>query len=269
MTIVSFWSYLENLYATPHACRCNCLLFQLLFSIGNFDSRARFGPAVVYKFGVPFLFVVDKIMVHFNQILSGVFFATAAFAKLQKANDSPEGAKYVAKFDNKLQGQVEFAGTSNGSVSVSVKLEGLPETGGPFPYHVHELPVPSNGDCMGTKLHLNPYNGSSTATTLDDTEVGDLARRHGNLTAPSDDITYIDEYLSLNSDSPAFIGGRSVVVHFLNNSRIACANITQENKGSNNNSTSTESVSETNGASTNSAGFTLGAFAVALGMMFC
>jgi hypothetical protein len=208
-------------------------------------------------------------MVQLNQLLSSVFFATAAFAKLQKANDSPQGAKYVATFDNKLQGQVEFVGTSNGSVSVSVKLEGLPETGGPFPYHVHELPVPANGDCMGTKLHLNPYNGSSSATTLDDTEVGDLARRHGNLTAPSDDISYVDEYLSLNSDSPAFIGGRSVVVHFLNNSRIACANITEESKDSSSSNSTTESVSETNGASTNSAGFTLGAVAVALAMMFC
>lgn len=208
-------------------------------------------------------------MVQLNQLLSSVFFATAAFAKLQKANDSPQGAKYVATFDNKLQGQVEFVGTSNGSVSVSVKLEGLPETGGPFPYHVHELPVPANGDCMGTKLHLNPYNGSSSATTLDDTEVGDLARRHGNLTAPSDDISYVDEYLSLNSDSPAFIGGRSVVVHFLNNSRIACANITEESKDSSSSNSTTESVSETNGAYTNSAGFTLGAVAVALGMMFC
>lgn len=208
-------------------------------------------------------------MVQLNQLLSSVFFATAAFAKLQKANDSPQGAKYVATFDNKLQGQVEFVGTSNGSVSVSVKLEGLPETGGPFPYHVHELPVPANGDCMGTKLHLNPYNGSSSATTLDDTEVGDLARRHGNLTAPSDDISYVDEYLSLNSDSPAFIGGRSVVVHFLNNSRIACANITEESKDSSSSNSTTESVSETNGASTNSAGFTLGAVTVALAMMFC
>lgn len=204
-----------------------------------------------------------------KSIISTALLASLSAAKLLKANDSPDGAKFVAKFDNKLQGKVEFVGTKNGSVSVSVNLEGLPESGGPFPYHVHELPVPADGDCMGTKLHLNPYNGSATATNLEDSEVGDLARRHGNLTAPLADIEYIDEYLSLNSDSPAFIGGRSVVVHFLNNSRIACANITEEDSSnSSDGSDLSHSVTEANGAQNLGVGFTLGTFAIAFGMMF-
>lgn len=202
-------------------------------------------------------------MVHIQPVLSSAVFAATAAAKLLKANDSPEGAKYVAKFDTKLQGDVKFVGMANGSVSVTVKLSGFPDEGGPFPYHIHELAVPSDGNCTGTKMHLNPYNGSSTATTLDNMEVGDLARKHGNLTAPSDDITYADEYISLNPDSPAYIGGRSVVVHLSDNSRLACANITQEKSS---NSSSVESVTATNGGSSNAA-FGVGAFAVALGAM--
>ncbi len=35
---------------------------------------------------------------------------------------------------------------------------------------------------------------------------------------------YIDDYVSLNPNDPAFMGNRSLVIHFYNGTRFACAN---------------------------------------------
>ncbi|EGV63200.1 hypothetical protein PSN45_004521 [Yamadazyma tenuis] len=144
-----------------------------------------------------------------------------------KANDSPQDV-YIAKFSdpNKVNGFVQFTGLQNGSISVSFDLHGFPQTGGPFMYHVHQAPVPVDGDCMGTLLHLNPYNGNINNPNANEKEIGDLSGRYGLLAGDSKQ-TYVDEYLSLNPESLAYIGGRSVTVHLADNSRIACANITQ------------------------------------------
>lgn len=144
------------------------------------------------------------------------------------ANDSPDGAKYVAKFDTKLQGSVEFSSASNGSVSVDLNLDGFPSSGGPFTYHIHEAPVPTDGNCTGTKLHLDPYHGDQNATVPSQLEVGDLSGRHGALDSTSNHESFVDEFISLNEDNDAFIGGLSVTVHFKNSTRLACANITED-----------------------------------------
>ncbi|KAK6455200.1 uncharacterized protein RJT20DRAFT_55429 [Scheffersomyces xylosifermentans] len=87
-------------------------------------------------------------------------FSCAASADALISHDSPQGAKYVAHFvpNDKycITGFVKFTSTPKGFVKVTVKLDGFPQAGGPFPYHIHERPVPSNGDCMGTLNHLNP-----------------------------------------------------------------------------------------------------------------
>lgn len=172
--------------------------------------------------------------------------------------DSPEGAKYVANFDTSIQGSVKFTSASNGSVLVDLDLENLPSSGGPFTYHIHAAPVPSDGNCTGTKLHLDPYKGNPNATDPSELEVGDLSARHNPIEGTSIDKSFVDQYISLNEDDKAFIGGLSVTVHFKNNSRLACANITEES------STPVATASE-NGA-TNLMGISGVAAAAAVGL---
>lgn len=141
--------------------------------------------------------------------------------------DSPASVELHAVFNKTILGHVSFT-SPNGSVLVTVDLSGLPEEGGPFQYHIHQKPVPTNGSCLATLGHLNPYNGSTNATEASDKEVGDLSGKHGLITGTSLSTSYFDDYLSLNPDNKAYIGGLSVVVHYKNTTRLACANITEQ-----------------------------------------
>lgn len=178
-------------------------------------------------------------MVTFNNIIQTLALSTLALSSAPKPADSPEGAKYIATFDDSVTGSVEFSSTKNGSVQVDVNLSNLPSSGGPFLYHVHAKPVPSNGNCTGTLGHLNPYNGSETNTEPQDKEVGDLSGKHGTIHGQSIETSYVDDYISLSEDNSAFVGNLSVVVHLNNTTRIACSNITEE---SNNSSSSSSTV---------------------------
>ena len=61
----------------------------------------------------------------------------------------------------------------------------LPEGSGPFGYHIHDQPVPSDGNCTATKAHLDPYErGQKPAcdsSKPETCEVGDLSGKHGKL----------------------------------------------------------------------------------------
>lgn len=198
-------------------------------------------------------------------ILSILSISSVAVARVQPtANDSPQET-YEAIFDGALQGSVEFQGLSNGSIEISVDLSGFPEEGGPFTYHVHEAPVPSNGSCAGTLLHLNPYGGQANATSTDELEISDLSGRYGALQGDTETL-YVDEYLSLNSDSEAFIGGLSVTVHLANSSRLACANITHVHGESSSASNSTASNGTTGGDEADSGAANFAVSGAALGM---
>lgn len=142
-----------------------------------------------------------------------------------KVADSPSGAGLEATFDSKISGSVFFT-SQNGLVKVSVDLSGLPEFGGSFLYHIHEKPVPADGNCTATLGHFNPYNGTTDGATDALMEAGDLSGKHGVINGTSINTSYIDQYLSLNPEDPAYFGGLSVVVHFANTTRLACANIT-------------------------------------------
>jgi hypothetical protein len=56
----------------------------------------------------------------------------------------------------------------------------------PIVYHIHDQPVPADGNCTGTKAHLDPYiRGQKIPCDPKDPascEVGDLAGKHGNIT---------------------------------------------------------------------------------------
>ncbi|ABN64745.2 Cu/Zn superoxide dismutase [Scheffersomyces stipitis CBS 6054] len=196
-------------------------------------------------------------MVSTQKVLGALALSSVAICgEAPISTDSPDDFKYVATFEPAgnydVTGTVSFSAAQNGSVLVSVDLSGLPSTGGPFPYHVHEHPVPTDGNCTGTLAHLNPFGGSVNATDAAGKEVGDLAGKHGNIEGQSADLSYVDDYLSLNPDNKAYIGGLSVVVHLLDNTRIACANITREPVTSADaNVTNTTSVEAQNAAGSN------------------
>ncbi|KAI5820782.1 superoxide dismutase [Pyronema omphalodes] len=154
-------------------------------------------------------------------------------------NDNPVGVKYVAKFDGAkgVEGELTFvAGKGGKGVDITVTLTGFKNETGPFGYHIHDQPVPADGNCTGTKAHLDPYQRGQ-ATPCDNKkpetcEVGDLAGKHGKIPAPSDaesivtfNAEYNDLYASTKEGIGAFLGNRSIVIHRKDTTRLACANI--------------------------------------------
>lgn len=173
-------------------------------------------------------------------------------------SDSPYEAKAVAEFPSggsqSVEGSVTFTGVKNGSVNVNVKLSGLPSTGGPLLYHIHEAAVPSNGSCAATLAHFNPNNGSTDCASQENTsycELGDLSGKWGKISTSSFEVSYIEPYLSLNPSNPYYFadGKRSITIHYKNTTRIACANIELTNKGSSNSSNNTSSSASVSTAS--------------------
>lgn len=144
--------------------------------------------------------------------------------------DSGNQTNMVCNFapmgSSQITGTIGFSPAANGSFQISVDLENFPLVGGPFMYHIHEHPVPVDGNCNATGGHLNPFHGSISATDLQNKEVGDLSGKHGMINGPNFQATFSDPYLSLNPQNPAYVGGLLIVIHFQNNTRLACANIT-------------------------------------------
>lgn len=96
-------------------------------------------------------------------------------------------------------------------------------------YHLHELPVPEDGNCTATKAHLDPYKRGEDpicdASNPASCQVGDLSGKHGNIPyLPGFGANYTDDYVSLIPGTGAFMGDKSFVLHFANKTRIACAN---------------------------------------------
>jgi hypothetical protein len=130
-----------------------------------------------------------------------------------------------------VTGAILISSSSGSSgVNVAVNFTGFPSesTYGPFVYHIHAAPVPADGNCSATMGHLDPTdrgeyypcNVAAPATC----QIGDLAGKHGNITAATFVAQYADQYLSTDPSSPAFFGDKSVVIHTSNATRITCAN---------------------------------------------
>jgi hypothetical protein len=102
-------------------------------------------------------------------------------------------------------------------------------------YHLHEKPVPSDGNCTGTGAHLDPYKRGEVpicdASKPETCQTGDLSGKHGNITAQEWSQEYVDLYSSTRPDINSYFGNLSVVVHLSNKTRIACANFTQLSSG--------------------------------------
>lgn len=154
---------------------------------------------------------------------------------------NPAGAQYVAtlpvKAGSSIRGSVLGQTGPNGvGVKFSVSFSGLPETGGPFMYHIHEKPVPTDGNCTGTGAHLDPYMRGEVpicdATKPQTCQTGDLSGKNGNITAREWSQEYVDPYSATRMDSNAFFGNLSFVLHLSNKTRIGCANFTMVQAGS-------------------------------------
>ena len=137
----------------------------------------------------------------------------------------------IARFEEDgVTGEIVFRQSSPFSpTTITVKLNGLSSRADG--YHVHEFPVdetiPDSSKCTAAGGHYNPRNiirDSSSSTTFDAYEIGDLSGKFGGLMdLNSTNSTYIDPYLPLFGIES--IVGRSVVIHYPNGDRWLCANI--------------------------------------------
>lgn len=97
-------------------------------------------------------------------------------------------------------------------------------------YHIHDQPVPANGNCTATGGHLDPFlvgdAASCDSSAPQACEVGDLSGKHGKVTSDPFSATYTDDYASLVEGLGSFLGNRSIVLHTADKTRITCANFT-------------------------------------------
>ncbi|KAF3687413.1 hypothetical protein EXN66_Car003085 [Channa argus] len=136
----------------------------------------------------------------------------------------------------RLSGQVQFSqAVPQGPTTINVSLMNLNSLAGG--YHVHIMPIKpgSSEPCSNANVrgHFNPlaWNVSNSPApgtgTVDQYEIGDISGKFGMLNGlnQSDDI-YMDPDMPLSG--PYSILGRSLVVHYINGSRMKCADITAE-----------------------------------------
>lgn len=158
--------------------------------------------------------------------------ALVAHAKLAPWSRLPKNsvmavADYPEVGANKyLKGYVFFTNPKAAGVKVHVDMTGLPPSGGPFYYHIHENTV--TGDCDSAGPHFDPFGGLEVCPAQGDDaacQVGDLSGKHGWINTTCFQTEYADAHLSLDPESEAYIVGRSLVFHYANMTRFACANI--------------------------------------------
>lgn len=195
--------------------------------------------------------------------------AVAGLALARAASDAaitsgnPQGLVYQAILPDSntttIRGYVVGTSPMNGTgIEFNVNMYALPvSTQGPLLYHIHENPVPADGNCTGTGAHLDPYvRGEAPAcdpTMPQQCQVGDLAGKHGNITTSPFQTAYLDLYTSDLGDAMTFFGNRSIVVHSSNLTRLTCANFSLI-AGTATNSTGTAATSSGSSASATATG---------------
>ena len=137
----------------------------------------------------------------------------------------------IARFQGDgVSGQIVFKQSSPFSpTTVRIELSGLSSRADG--YHVHEFPVDEtiseSSKCTAAGGHFNPRNivrNSSSPTTFDAYEIGDLSGKFGGLLDQNSfNSNYSDPYLPMFGTES--IVGRSVVIHHPDDSRWLCANI--------------------------------------------
>lgn len=156
--------------------------------------------------------------------------------------DNPPGVIYTASLPSmnlssqnssqrNVMGSIIATANPDGiGVMFNVSFSNLPTTGGPFAYHLHVAPVPSDGNCTSTMGHLDPFiRGEAIACNMSlpqTCQVGDLSGKHGKITSDPFEASYSEEFASTTEGLGSFFGNRSLVVHSSDKTRIACANFT-------------------------------------------
>ncbi|KAI9887876.1 MAG: hypothetical protein M1823_000264 [Watsoniomyces obsoletus] len=150
--------------------------------------------------------------------------------------DNPVGVTYQATLPetnrSSIRGFISGTALANGTgVRFTLDFRGFPSLDrAPYIYHIHDAPIPSNGNCTAALAHLDPYRRGEqppcNATAPQTCQVGDLSGKHGNITSTTYSASYIDLYASTKSGIGAFFGNRSIVLHTFNTTRLTCANFT-------------------------------------------
>ncbi|KAI3403756.2 hypothetical protein KGF56_003481 [Candida oxycetoniae] len=172
-----------------------------------------------------------KLLTVFNTVV--LFLTTCVLSnKAPKVKKNPTNIVAVADFpfggNKDVKGNVVFTASQGKYVNVHVDMTGFPEDCGPFYYHIHERSVPENGNCEACGLHFNPYEANADCSSQKNDgycQVGDLSGKHGVINSTCYDAKYTDEFLSLNKKSKSYIVGKSVVFHYPNMTKLACADI--------------------------------------------
>ncbi|KAF2182205.1 Cu,Zn superoxide dismutase-like protein [Zopfia rhizophila CBS 207.26] len=170
--------------------------------------------------------------------------STIALASAQSdapvVSSNPLGASYFAvlpvKEGSTLRATVSAASGANGKgVEFAISVSGLPTEGGPFMYHIHEKPVPADGNCTGTGAHLDPYKRGEeppcNPATKEKCQTGDLSGKYGKINGTTYSATYNDPYSATDPKNPAYFGNLSIVFHLANKTRIGCANFSAAANG--------------------------------------
>ncbi|KAL8944075.1 MAG: hypothetical protein Q9216_000666 [Gyalolechia sp. 2 TL-2023] len=149
---------------------------------------------------------------------------------------NPVGVTYTAVLPDSpttdIRGSIAGTTNANGTgVNFNINLSGLPDPSlGPFLYHIHDQPVPTNGNCTATLAHQDPYVRGEVPpcdpTQPQTCQSGDLAGKHGNITTSPFQISFLELYLSTVQGPASFFGNRSIVIHTSNTTRLTCANFT-------------------------------------------
>ncbi|KAI9754648.1 MAG: hypothetical protein M4579_004611 [Chaenotheca gracillima] len=172
---------------------------------------------------------------------------TGKLGDAQVVSTNPVGVTYVATLPGtSVKGSVSGSSASGTGVDFTVSFSNFPTSGGPFLYHIHDAPVPADGNCTGTLAHLDPTQRGEMPpcdpAQPQTCQVGDLSGKYGKITADPFTASYTDQYASTESGIGAFFGNRSITVHYANTTRITCANFTlssSNSTGSSNTSTPT------------------------------
>ncbi|KAI9827454.1 MAG: hypothetical protein M1832_004803 [Thelocarpon impressellum] len=143
---------------------------------------------------------------------------------------NPVGAFYKADLpaSKKVKGYITGVSNNGTGVYFSLSVSNLPTSGGPFLYHIHDAPVPADGNCTGTLAHLDPtVRGEKPECDpkLPQTcQTGDLSGKYGKITSDPYTRSYTDLFASTLPGIGAFFGNRSITIHYANATRITCAN---------------------------------------------
>ncbi|KAL1306672.1 hypothetical protein AAFC00_005344 [Neodothiora populina] len=187
----------------------------------------------------------------FQTATIGVFASLAFAQNAVEVDDNPSGVTFGATLPNlgttDIRGSLVAQSNPSGVGALfQVSFSGFPSEGGPFLYHIH-----ANDNCETPGGHLDPFgrgdSPSCVSSSPNTCQVGDLSGKHGKINGTSFSANYVDDYVSMVPGTAAYVGNRTVVVHYANKTIITCGVLKQLANG-------TTLSTATNGSSSTTAG---------------